>query len=184
MHIDSMKFSSTKSMHLKKIVARVVFLRFMYAVVCLTVSIMIKNIKIKAMFNNEAEIDCMFKQLIDAAQLPVRQSINIIIINVINKRARFFNVCETVSISINSITISISVFVMKRLDHELHLKRPFQRAAHMNSININDESFEMILHSLNEKKRVSFLKMLAEHVNNKKKESVFAMKFLNIETMI
>ena len=93
-------------------------------------------------------------------------------INVIDERARFFNVCEAVFINIDSITISISVFVVKLSDYELLLKRFFQRAARMNSININDESFEIVLYSLNKKKRVSFLKMLAEHINNNKKVRV------------
>ena len=168
-HIDSMRLNSTKSIHLRKIVTRVAFLRFMYVVVYSIVSVMIENIKIKAMFDNETEVNCMFKRLTDAAQLSVRQNINIIMINVINERARFFDVCETVFISIDSITISISVFVVKRSDHELFLKRSFQRAACISSINMNNESFEMILHFLNEKKRMSFLKMPAEHVNNKKK---------------
>ena len=180
MHVDSMKLSSTKSMHLKEIVIRVVFLHFIYVVVCSIVNVMIENIKIKTMFNNEAEINCMFKRLIDVAQLFMCQNINIIIINVIDERTRFFNVCETVFINIDSIIISISVFVVKRSDHELFLKRLFQRAARMNSINMNDESLEMILHSLNEKKRMNFLKMSAEHINNIKKESMFAMKSLNV----
>ena len=90
----------------------------------------------------------------------------------IDERARFFNVYETILINIDSITISISVFVVKRSDHELFLKRLFQRAARMSSININNESFEIILYSLNEEKRVSFLKVPAEHVNNKKKINV------------
>ena len=101
-------------------------------------------------------------------------------INIINERARFFDVCEIILINIDSITISISVFVVKRSDHELLLKRSFQRAARMSSINMNDESLEMILHSLNEKKRVSFLKVPAEHVSNKEKKSMFAMKSLNV----
>ena len=99
----------------------------------------------------------------------MHQNINIIVINIINKRTRFFNVCETVSISINSITILISVFVVKRSDHKLLLKKSFQRAACMNSINMNDESFKIILHSLNEKKRVNFLRVSAEHISNKEK---------------
>ena len=156
---------------------RVTFLHLMYIVIYSIVSVMIENIKIKTMFNSGAE---MFKRLIDAAQLSVRQSINIIIINVIDERARFFNVCETVFINIDSITISIFVFVVKRSDHELFLKRLFQRAARINFINMNNESFKMILHSLNEKKRVSFLKMSAEHVSNKEEKSVFAMKSLNV----
>ena len=105
-------------------------------------------------------------------------------INVIKKRARFFDVCETILISIDSITISISIFVVKRSDHELFLRRFFQRAARMNFINMNDKSFKMILHSLNEKKRVSFLKVPTEHVSNKKEKSMFAMKSLNVEAMI
>ena len=159
---------------------RIVFLRLMYVVVCSIVNVMIENIKIKTIFNNGVEINCMFKRLTDATQLFMRQNINIIMINVTDERARFFDICEAVFISIDSIIISISVFVVKRSDHELLLKRSFQRAARMNSINMNDESLEMILHSLNEKKRVSFLKVPAEHVSNKEKKSVFAMKSLNV----
>ena len=180
MHVNSMKLSSTKSVHLKKIVTRVVFLRFIYVVACSIVNVMIKNIKIKAMFDSKTEINCIFKRLIDVAQLSVHQNTSIIMISVIDERARFFDVCETVSISIDSITISISVFVVKRSDHELLLKKSFQRAARMNFINMNDELLEMILHSLNKKKRMSFLKMSAEHVSNKEKKSVFAMKPLNV----
>ena len=179
-HVDSMRLSSTKSVHLKEIVIRVAFLRFMYVVACSIVSVMIENIKIKAMFDSGAEVNCMFKRLTDAAQLPVRQSISITMIDVTDERARFFDVCEAVFISIDNIIISIPVFVVKRSDHELFLKKFFQRAARMSSININDESFEIILHSLNEKKRVSYLKMSAEHVNNKEEKSVFAMKSLNV----
>ena len=112
-HVDSMRLNSTKSVHLEEIVARVAFLRLMYAVACSIVSVMIENIKIKAMFDSGAEVNCMFKRLTDVAQLSVRQSINIIMINVINERAHFFDVCKIVLISIDSITISISVFVVK-----------------------------------------------------------------------
>ena len=80
------------------------------------------------------------------------QNINIIIINIINERARFFDICETVLINIDNITISISVFVVKCSDYEFLLKRVFQHAARMSFINMNNELFEMILYSLNEKK--------------------------------
>ena len=180
MHVDSMKFSSTKSVHLKKIVTRVIFLHLMYIVVCSIVNVMIKNIKTKAISNNETKINCMFERLIDAAQMSVRQNINIIRINVINERARFLDVCKTVSISIDSITISISVFVMKRSNHELLFKRFFQRVVRISFINMNNESLEMILHFLKEKERVNFLKMSVKHINNKKEKSGFAIKLLNV----
>ena len=126
-------------------------LHFIYIVVCSIVKVMIENIKIKTMFNSEAEVNCMFKRLIDVVQLFVRQSIKIIIINVINERANFFNRCKTVFINICSNTISIFIFVVKCSDHKLLLKRFFQCAARMSSININNKSFEMILYSLNKK---------------------------------
>ena len=100
-------------------------------------------------------------------------------INVTDERARFFDIYEIISISIDNITISISVFVVKRSDYKLILKKFFQRAIRMSSININKEFLKMILHSLNEKKRTSFLKIAAEHINNIEKKSIFAMKFLN-----
>ena len=127
---------------------------------------MIEKIKIKAMLNNEAEVNCMFKQLTDAAQLFTRQNINTIMINTINERARFFNVCEAIFTKIDSITISIFIFVMKRSDYEFFFKRTFQCIARRSSININNESLKMILYFLNEEKRINFLKMSAEHVSN------------------
>ena len=141
---------------------------------------MIKKIKIKAMFDNGAEVNCMFKWLTDVAQLSMCQNINIIMIDITDKWACFFDICETVFISIGSITISIYVFIVKRSDYELLLESSFQRVARMSSINRNDEFLKIILHSLNEKKRMSFLKMSAEHVSNKKEEFVFAIKLLNV----
>ena len=88
-------------------------------------------------------------------------------INVTDKRARYFNVCETFFTNINSIVISISIFVVKRSNYELFLERFFQRAAYISSINMNDEFLKMILHSLNEKKQMNCLRMLTEYVNNK-----------------
>ena len=91
---------------------------------------MIENIKIKTMFDSGAEIKCIFKRLINAAQLFMHQNINIIIIDVTNERARFFNVCEIFFINIDSIIIFISVFVVKRSDHKLFLRKFFQRTAY------------------------------------------------------
>ena len=60
-HIDSIRFNSTKLVHLKKIVTRIDSLRFMYVVVCSIVNVMVENIRIKTMFNSEAEVNCIFK---------------------------------------------------------------------------------------------------------------------------
>ena len=66
MHINSIEFNSTKSMHSKEIIIRVTFLRLMYVIIYSIMNIMIENIKTKTMFESEIEINYMFKRLIDA----------------------------------------------------------------------------------------------------------------------
>ena len=62
MHVKLIKFNFIESIHLKKIIVQVVFFfRSMYAVICLTINVSIKNIKIKILFNNDVEINCMSK---------------------------------------------------------------------------------------------------------------------------
>ena len=72
--------------------------------------------------------------------------------NFINERAHFFNVCKSIFVSIESIIISIFIFMMKHLNHDFLFDRFFQRIARMNVININNDSLKMILHSLNNEK--------------------------------
>ena len=67
-----MKFNFIESIHLKEIVARVAFLRSMYAVVCSTMNVLIENIKVKAVFNNNVEVNCMSKKLTNSTQLFIR----------------------------------------------------------------------------------------------------------------
>ena len=100
--------------------------------------------------------------------------------NFIDERARFFDVCESILVSIESIIISTFIFVIERLDHDLFLDRFFQRIARMSAVNINDGSLKMILHSLDDEKRMSFLKMFAKHINNKGEKFVFAFEILNV----
>ena len=72
MHVKSVKFNFIELIHLKEIVARVVFFRSMYAVVCLTMNVSIKNIKIKTLFDSDAEVNCMSKKLMNSTQLFIR----------------------------------------------------------------------------------------------------------------
>ena len=140
----------------------------------------INDVKIKTLFNNNVEINYISKKLIDATQLFIRQKINIIIINFINERVRFFNVCESIFVNIKNIIISIFVFMIERSDHDFFLNHFFQRIVYKNIINMNNDSLKIILHSLNNKKRMNFLKMLAKHINNKNKKFVFIFETLNV----
>ena len=94
----------------------------------------------------------MSKKLINATQFFIRQEINIIMINFIDERVRFFDVCESIFVNIKNIIILIFIFVIKRLNHNSFLDRFFQRIIHINIININNDLLKMMLHSLNDEK--------------------------------
>ena len=180
MHIESVKLNFIESIHLKKIIVQIIFFRLIYVVVCSTMNVFIDNVKIKTLFNNDVEINCMSKKLIDATQLFIRQKINIVMINFINERARFFDVYESIFVNIENIIISISIFVIERSNHDFFFDRFFQCIVRMNAINMNDDSLKIILYSLNDEKRMNFLKMSAKHINNKNKKFIFVFEILNV----
>ena len=72
MHIESIKFNFIESIHLKEIVARIIFFHSIYIVAYLTINVFTNDIKIKTLFDNNVEINYMSKKLIDATQLFVR----------------------------------------------------------------------------------------------------------------
>ena len=124
----------------------------MYVVVCFTINMSIDDVKIKTLFNNDIEINCISKKLINATQLFIRQKINIIIMNFIDERAHFFDVYELIFVNIENIIISTLIFVIERLNHDFFLNRFFQRIIYINVVSMNDDSLKIILHSLNNEK--------------------------------
>ena len=98
----------------------------------------------------------------------------------INEHARFFDIYKSIFISIESIIILISIFVIERSNYEFFLDRFFQRIARINVVNINDDSLKIMLHSLNDEKRINFLKIFTKYVNNKNEKFVFVFKTLNV----
>ena len=72
--------------------------------------------------------------------------------NFIDERARFFDVCELIFVNIKNIIISTFIFVIERSNHNLFLDHFFQRIVYINVINMNDNSLKIILHSLNDEK--------------------------------
>ena len=45
---------------------------------------------------------------------------------------------------------------------------------------MNNNLLKIILHSLNDEKRMNFLKVPAKHINNKNNKFVFVFKILNV----
>ena len=152
MHVKSIKLNFIESIHLKKIVVRIVFFRSIYVIIWLMMNVLIDDVKIKTLFNNNVEINYMSKKLIDTTQLFIHQKISIIMINFINKRVHFFNICESIFVSIKNIIVFIFVFMIQRLNHNFLFNCFFQRIAHMNIVNINNDLLKIILHLLNNEK--------------------------------
>ena len=74
-------------------------------------------------------------------------------INVTDERIQFFDVYKTILISLENITILISIFVIKCSDYDFLLKKFFQRAVHINFINMNNKFLKIFLNSLNKKNK-------------------------------
>ena len=72
--------------------------------------------------------------------------------NFIDERARFFDVCKSIFVNIKNIIILIFIFVIECSNHDFFLDRFFQRIARMNVINMNNDLLKIILHSLNNEK--------------------------------
>ena len=124
-HVKSVKFNFIELIHLRKIVVRVAFFRLIYVVVCSIMNVSINNVKIKTLFDNNVEINFISKKLTDATQFFIRQEINIVMMNFINERIRFFDVCKSILINIENIIISIFIFVIQYSNHDLLLDRSF-----------------------------------------------------------
>ena len=100
--------------------------------------------------------------------------------NFINERVHFFDVCESIFVNIENIIILTLIFVIKCSDHDFFLDYLFQRIIRINVLNINNNLLKRILYSLNDEKRINFLKIFAEHINNKNKKFVFIFEILNV----
>ena len=121
MHVESIKLNFIELIHLKEIVARIVFFRSIYVIVCFTMNVSIDDIKIETLFDNDVEINYMSKKLSNATQLFIYQKINIVMMNFIDERVRFFDVCESIFVNIENIIILTFIFMIKRSNHDFFL---------------------------------------------------------------
>ena len=60
--------------------------------------------------------------------------------NFIDERIRFFDVCELIFVNIKNIIISTFICVIERSDYDFLFNRLFQRIVYMNIINMNYQS--------------------------------------------
>ena len=83
------------------------------------------NVKIKIMFDNKVEINCISKSLVDKIDLIIRKRVSISLVNIIEACARFEEVVENAKVSIERIIIRTHVFVVFRSNYKILLNRLF-----------------------------------------------------------
>lgn len=91
--VKSISAGPTETIHFGDIVARVGSLRTLYSVACPTAWVQLGDVRVKAMFDSGAEINCISKGLADRAGLAIRQGVSISLVGVTGARARFKGVC-------------------------------------------------------------------------------------------
>ena len=64
-YINLFTFFINESMYINELIIRVTFFRNIYAIICFIVYIDIKNYRVKTIFDNEIEINYIFKKLVN-----------------------------------------------------------------------------------------------------------------------
>ena len=124
-NINSINIKFIEIVYFDDIVAKVNLLQTLYFVACSITWVKIKNIKIKIMFDNKVEINCINNFFANKINLIIRQEVSISLIKVIKVRICFERVIKNAKISIDDIVIYISIFVVICFDYEILLKRSF-----------------------------------------------------------
>ncbi len=72
----------------------------------------LKNIKIKAIFNNNAKINCINKSFANKTSLAIRQDISILLIKITRIRICFEEIIKDIKILIKKIIIYTFILVV------------------------------------------------------------------------
>ena len=84
----------------------------LFAIACSIVSMYIKNVKVKAFFNNNVEINYIIKKLTQKTLLLIRKETIISLIIIIENKTCFLNVCNNVKIRLEKVIVIIFIFVI------------------------------------------------------------------------
>ena len=104
-------------MHLNDVVVRMIFFnkKTLYVVICVIVSVHVKNVKICAFLNNNAKINCIIKKLTHEIILFVRQNIVISLIIAIENRTYFIKICDEIEINLKKQLLSFLFLLLNNL---------------------------------------------------------------------
>ena len=157
----------------------VFFLKAMCVIVYSKTFVLIKNVKIKILFDNEIEINCIHKRFVDEINLFIRYKTIMSMIMTTNNNVKFVKMCDDLKIRLKKTIIITSIFVIFKLNYDVILEWFFERVARISNTNINDESSKLMMYLNDEFTRVFFLAILINHSRNRETNIVFVVEFLN-----
>ena len=178
-NVSSICNDITKAMHMNDLIVRISSLKAMCVVACSKTFVSIENVKVKTLFDNEVEINCINKRLVDEANLFIRHETIMSMIATTNDNVKFVKVCDDLKVRLREVIIITSIFVILKSNHDLILERFFERVARMSSTNMNDESLKLVMHFDDEFTRVFFLVVSINHSRNRETNIVFVVESLN-----
>ena len=177
--VKSICANTTEAVHMDDLVMRIASLKAMCVVACPKAFVSVGDVKVKALFDSGAEINCISKKLADEAGLPIRHGTAMSMVAATGDSAKFVGICDDLEVRLGGATITVPAFVVAKSDHSLILGRPFERSARMSSTNMDDGSLELVVHSDDGSTRVSFLAMPADHPRNRETDTSFTVESLN-----
>ena len=72
----------------------------------------LKDVKVKAIFNSNAKINCISKSFANKIDLTIRQDISILLIKITRARICFEEIIENIEILIKKVIVYIFIFVV------------------------------------------------------------------------
>lgn len=81
--------------------------------------------------------------------------------------------CGAVDVNISGVIVDVPIFVIEKSDHDLILRRPFERRGRISIENLKDGSYEVVVYSPNGQKRVTFSASIAQYLKNHREAAIF-----------
>ena len=80
------------------LIIRIAFLKTMCVVICSKAFVFVDDVKVKTLFDNEVEINCINKKLTNEVDLSIRHETIMFMIVVIENNVKFVDICDDLEI--------------------------------------------------------------------------------------
>ena len=119
-------------------------------------------------------------EILNRCNLAMKSDSKFHVISVTKNKTFFEKMCENAKICFERIFVRIFIFVIKNKNHDLILETFYEKKIMFSSKYLIDDSYEIIIHSKYDTKKVKFQTIVSHHKFNKTMNFIFSQqKFLN-----